>query len=166
MRTFSLCILIVLFLITDSRVMHAQTDNAPLNQIELMKQWIGTWKTEGTYLSGDIQPYGNTGLLGYQKAQLKDSVANEYKFIYGYDKKSDKYIVAGIGKDKPEIMLMVFWFTKENICEKVPFEYISNPESAPSRAIFEFKSDNLIKGTYKEKGKPDRIYTMVREKTD
>lgn len=164
MRTFSLCTLIVLFLIFDSRVMQAQTDSTPLNQVELMKQLIGTWKTEGTYLSGEIKPFGITGLLGYQKAQFKDSVANEYKLIYGYDKKSDKYIVAAIGKNKPEITLMVFWFTKENIFEKIPFEYISNPELSPTRAVFEFKSNNLIKGTYKEKGKPDRIYTMVREK--
>ena len=163
MRAFYLCTLIVLGLIVSPKVMQAQTNQTPLNQIELMKQWIGTWKTEGTYLSAEIHPYGIDGLEGFQKTQFKDSIKSEYKFIYGYDKKSDKYIFASIGKNSSGVVLMAFWFTAKNLCERIPFEYISNPEQASSRAIYEFKSNNSIKATFIEKNKPDRIYTMIRE---
>ena len=163
MRAFYLCTLIVLGLIVSTRDMQAQTNQTPLNQIELMKQWVGTWKTEGTYISAEIHSYGIDGLEGFQKTQFKDSIISEYKFIYGYDKKSDKYIFASIGKNSPGVILMAFWFTAKNLCERIPFEYISNPEQASSKAIFEFKSNNSIKATYIEKSKPDRVYTIIRQ---
>ena len=163
MRAFYLCTLIVLGFIVNPKVMQAQTNQTPLNQIELMKQWIGTWKTEGTYLSAEIHQYGIDGLEGFKKTQFKDSIKSEYKLIYGYDKKRDKYIFASIGKNSPGVILMAFWFTAKNLCERIPFEYISNPEQASSRAIYEFKSNNSIKATFIEKNKPDRIYTMIRE---
>jgi hypothetical protein len=129
-----------------------------------MKQWIGSWRTEGTYLSSEIHSYGIDGFEGSQKTQVKDSILSEYKFIYGFDKKSDKYIVASISKYSPGVILMVYWFTSENICERIPFEYISNPEQATSRGKIEFKSKDLIVGTFMEKNKPDRTYTITREK--
>jgi hypothetical protein len=140
----------------------AQTANNKLNQVELMKQWIGSWKTEGTFLSSEIHAYGIDGFEGSQKTQVNDSIVSEYKFIYGYDKKNDKYVVASISKYSPGVTLMVFWFTSENICERVPFEYISNPEQATSRGIIEFKSKDLMVGTFMEKDKPDRTYRIIR----
>jgi hypothetical protein len=163
MKAFYLWTLVVSCLIVSSKVMQAQTKQTPLNQIELMKQWIGTWKTEGTYLSSEIHSYGIDGLEGFQKIQFKDSIISEYKFIYGYDKNSDKYIFAAIGKNSPGVILMAFWFTEKNLCERIPYEYISNPEQASSRAIYEFKSNNSVKATFVEKNKPVRVYTIIRQ---
>ena len=141
-----------------------QTAKTRLNQVELMKKWIGYWRTEGTYITSEIRPYGIDGLEGYQKAQVKDSVAQEHRFIYGYNKNIDKYISASISKNNSGLFLVVFWFTSANTCERIPFEDISDPEKASSIAIYEFKSENQIIATFMEKNKPDRTYTIVREK--
>jgi hypothetical protein len=122
MKTFRSAKLIVLFLLFCSNGVKAQTMQTKLNQVELMKQWIGSWRTEGTYISSEIHSFGIDGLEGFQKTQFKDSIASEHKFIYGYDKKSDKYISASISKNNPGVSLMVFWFTSENTCERIPFE--------------------------------------------
>jgi hypothetical protein len=164
MKTLCLNAIISVFLLVNSNGILAQATQTKLNQVELMKQWIGSWRTEGTYISSEIHSYGIDGLEGFQRTQFKDSIASEHKFIYGYDKKTDKYISASIGKNNSGVLLMIFWFTSDNNCERIPLEYISNPEQATSKAIYEFKSKDLIVATFKEKNKPDRTYTITREK--
>jgi hypothetical protein len=138
-----------------------------LNQVELMKKWIGTWKNEigkdSTVISEFI-PMGKGGLEGYQNSFLKGKIVSEEKNLWGYDKKSDKYFCARIWKDKPDIILFAFWFTSENTCERIPFEYISNPEQAPIKTIYEFKSPNSVTKTDFEKNKPVKTYTGFRIK--
>jgi hypothetical protein len=164
MKTICSTKVIILFLLLCSTEVKAQTMQTKLNQVELMKQWIGSWRTEGTYLTSEMHSYGIDGLEGSQKTQVNDSIVSEYKIIFGYDKKSDKYISAGISKYSTGVILMVFWFTSGNICERVPFEYISNPDQATSRGRIEFKSKDLMVGTFTEKNKPDRTYRIIREK--
>lgn len=43
-----------------------------------MKQWIGSWRTVGTYISSEIHSFGNDGLEGFQLAQFKDSIGLRY----------------------------------------------------------------------------------------
>jgi hypothetical protein len=163
MKTLCLNSIIAMFLFFHSNGILAQTTQTNLNQVELMKQWIGSWRTEGTFLTTEIQSFGTDGLEGSQKIQVKDSIVSEVKMIFGYDKKSDKYIVASISNSRQGVILMALWFSSEHLCERIPFEYISNPEQATTRAILEFKSKDLMVGTYKEKNKPDRVYTSTRE---
>jgi len=156
--------LIILLMAVCSNALTAQTTSTHLNQVELMKKWIGSWRTEGTYITSEIRRYGIDGLEGYQKVQIKDSIAQEHRFIYGYNKNIDKYISASISKNNSGLFLMAFWFTSENICERIPFEDISDPGKASSRAIYNFKSSDQIIATFKEKNKPDRTFAIVREK--
>jgi hypothetical protein len=116
MKTFLSAKLIVIFLLLCSNGVKTQTLQPQLNQVELMKQWVGSWRVKGTYITSGINSFGIDGLEGFQKTQFKDSIASEHKFIYGYDKKSDKYISASISKNKPGVSLMIFWFTSENTC--------------------------------------------------
>jgi hypothetical protein len=162
MKKFYLTFSIALLLLICAIQIQAQTTQTQLNQVELMKQWIGSWKTEGTPIFSEIKSFGNDGLEGFQKTIVNDTIRSEHKFIYGYDKKSDKYVSAGISKNNSGILLMVFWFTSKNTCEKVPFEYISNPEQATSKAIYEFKSPDSMIATFIEKDKPTRTYTVIR----
>jgi hypothetical protein len=138
-----------------------------LNQVELMKKWIGTWKNEigkDTTVISKFIPIGKGGLEGSQNSFLKGKIVSEEKNLWGYDKKSDKYFCARIWKDKPDIILFAFWFTSENTCERIPFEYISNPEQAPIKTIYEFKSPDLVTKTDFEKNKPVKTYTGFRIK--
>ena len=138
-----------------------------LNQVELMKKFAGKFKGElgkDTVVISDIKSFGISGLEANQKMLFKDKVLSEEKNVWGYDKKYDKYICSRVWKDNPEIVLMVFWFTSENTCERIPFEFISNPEQATSRAIYEFKSPDLIIKTDIVNGKPVRTYSWTRVK--
>jgi hypothetical protein len=138
-----------------------------LNQVALMKKFAGKFKGElgkDTVVISDIKSFGISGLEANQKMLFKDKVLSEEKNIWGYDKKYDKYICARIWKDNSEIVVMVFGFTSENTCERIPFEFISNPEQATSKAIYEFKSPDLIIKTDIVNGKPDRTYSWRRVK--
>jgi hypothetical protein len=132
-----------------------------------MKKFAGKFKGElgkDTVVISDIKSFGISGLEANQKMLFKDKVLSEEKNVWGYDKKYDKYICARIWKDNPEIVLMVFWFTSENTCERIPHEFISHPELATSKAIYEFKSPDLILKTDIVNGKPVRTYSWTRAK--
>ena len=136
-----------------------------LNQVELMKKFAGKFKGElgkDTIVISEIKSFGISGLEANQKILFKDKILSEEKNVWGYDKKYDKYICARIWKDNPEIVLMVFWFTSENTCERIPFEFISNPELATSKAIYEFESTDLTIKTDIVNGKPVRTYSWTR----
>jgi len=139
-----------------------------LNQVELMKQVIGTWKGEFTnkdsFIIAEIKPFGNGGMEGNQKWFFKDKILFEQKFVSGYDKKSDKFIGSMVSNNNPEIFIFALWFTSKNIYERIPFEFIANPEQANSKGIYEFKSPDMFEVTFSAKDKPDRTYTWVRVK--
>ena len=162
MKTFYLTIMVVVLILLCTNEMQAQTTQTQLNQVELMKQFLYTWKCEfgkDTIVISETKAFGNGGLKMYQKWLFKDEIMFEQKFIWGYDKKSDKYICAKIKNDNPEISLILFWFTSGNICERIPYEYISNPDLPASRAIYEFKSKDLMVATFYKKNKLDRTFT-------
>ena len=95
---------------------------------------------------------------------FKNKILSESNYVIGYDKKSDKYIGAMINKVNPEINLMGLWFTSKNKYERMPLEFVSNPEQATSKAIYEFKSIDMFTATFINKNKPDKTYTWVRVK--
>jgi hypothetical protein len=70
------------------------------------------------------------------------------KQLWGYDKKNDKFIGAGIWKSSPEMSIAAFWFTSNKICEVVPYQDISNPEKASVKWEWEIKSPDLAICTY------------------
>jgi hypothetical protein len=164
MKKYSINTLFVLILVFFPFALHSQSPKPGLNQVELMKQWIGLWKTEGTNITSELKAFGMNGLEGYQMIHVKDSVVSEYRFVYGYDKRSDKYISASISRNSQGILLMAFWFISKNKCERVPAEFINNPDQSSSRAIYEFKTPDLIVATFFEKDKPNRVYNIIREK--
>jgi len=71
-----------------------------LNQVELMKQMVGTWKLESvkdTTIYFDFKPYG-TGLEGTLKWMNKGKMVTEAKQLWGYDSKIDKFTISMIVK--------------------------------------------------------------------
>ena len=115
-----------------------------LNQVELNKQWMGTWKWEGandTTIFWDNKSYG-TGLEGHIRFVTKGQAFMERKEFAGYNKEYDKYISAQMTKGE-EIEMSAYWFTSKNKCIQVPFEYILNPEKASYRIEIEFKSPDI-----------------------
>ncbi len=125
-----------------------------LNQVELFKQFTGTWKAEvgkDTTFIWEGKSYGN-GLDVNVKTETKGKIIEEGKVIISYDNKSDKYIQARIMKGAGSL-IGEMWFTSKNICEAIYLQDISNPENAASKWKFEFKSPNLMVQIVTENGK-------------
>lgn len=136
-----------------------------LNQVELMKQILGTWKGEiakDTIYIAEQKLYG-TGLLGTIKTVTKGKTIMEGEAIIGYDKKIDKFIETDLIEGS-DIMVYGIWFTSKNTCIEVPYENISNPENAPVKWQYEIKSPDVFVWNFIENNKTTKSLTFNREK--
>jgi hypothetical protein len=96
MKTLFLTAMTVVFLLCLTIGVQAQTTQTKLDQVELMKQFLGTWKYElakDTTIISEFTPFGTAIEDNYQivtKGKILDS-GNE---LLGYDKNSDRIITA------------------------------------------------------------------------
>lgn len=146
MRALSLTTMIAVFLsLYTNGELQAQTTQTKLNQVELMKQFLGSWKCEiakDTIEYTDLKSYG-TGLYADFKHVTKDKIFLEGKQLYGYDSKMDKFILSVLIKGI-DIQLIAMWFTSKNVCVVYYYRDISNLEKAPFKVEIEFKSPNIM----------------------
>jgi len=162
MKTLFSSSMIVLLLLCANGI-QAQTTQTKLNQVELIKQFIGNWKVEigkDTTAFYDIKPYG-TGLDCNFKHVTKGKIFVEGKELWGYDKASDKMIVAYEGMD---MELLVLWFTSKSKCVFILYKDISNPEKASFKLDTEFKSPDMYLQTKLVNDKPVLNLTYKRIK--
>jgi hypothetical protein len=140
-------IVIAVLLLLISNGLKAQNAQTKLNQVELMKQFIGAWRAESyndNIMIMEFTPFGNT-ITGNAKVISPDTSFDMKKFFLGYDEKNDKIVMAEIYIYTPNMDITACWFISEDIMNSVPYQDISNPENAVIKWIFEFKSpDKLI----------------------
>jgi len=106
----------------------AQTKEQRLNQIELMKQLLGTWKTEfsnGDSMILDFTTFGNA-MVGKVKSTANGVTKDVILEIWGYDEKNDKIIVAEVFNNTPVMEIDVIWFSSKKVIEGVMQKDISN----------------------------------------
>lgn len=133
-----------------------------LNQVELLKQFIGTWKSdfgEGTVFIGNNKPFGN-GLLCTSQIINNGKIIDSISQLFGYDKKADKFIMAELIESSPVIELCSIWFTSEKEGEII----VTNPENAPLKYRFEFKTPDMLVQHAFQDGNVVREITLSREK--
>jgi hypothetical protein len=143
----------------------ASEPSKELNQVELMKQWIGTWKCDiakDTTAVWVETSYG-TGLEGIYKYATKGKFFLEGKEFAGYDKRFDKYIAAQMVRGK-DIEIYAVWFTSKYKCILLPFSDISNTESASFRTESTFTSSDIEVDTTFVNNKPVKTETWTRVK--
>jgi hypothetical protein len=166
MKALCLNTMVVVFLSLCTNVIQAQTTQTKLNQVELMKQFLGTWKGEmgkDTAFVMEIKSFYN-GFESYLKTETKGKIIIEEKTIMGYDKKNDKLIESGIMNSSPDIISWANWFSSSNKMEAVLLEDISNPEKANLKWTFELKSPDLMVWSNIVNNKTTGTYTFHREK--
>jgi hypothetical protein len=143
MNTISRSFLVAVFQLIIIAGIQAQDVQSKLNQIELMKQFIGTWKCElgrDTFLITETKPFG-TGMISKSQILTKDNVLDSILQVFGFDKKADKFIMAELIKSSQAIEICSTWFTSDKVGEIL----IINPDNAPLKFKFEFKSPtNLV----------------------
>lgn len=143
----------------------AQTTQANLNQVEMMKQFIGTWQTEmgkDTTFMMEGKTFGK-GLEFYWKTETKGRIISEGKSIMGYDKMNKRIIEPQIWDSSPNIIIWSGLFTSSNKYEAILFKDISDPEKANVKWEYDFKPANLLECTYKVNKKTVAAYTLKRE---
>jgi hypothetical protein len=164
MKTFSTIPLIVLFFFINTNRMQAQTAQTKLNQVELMKQFIGTWKSEfgdGTIFTSENRPFGN-GMICNSQIVTKGKTVDSVTQLFGYDNKTDRFIIAELKTSSPVIELCATWFSSKNTGEIV----VINPDNAPFTFKFEFKTPDVIIQTAISDGKVVNEITLTRIESD
>ena len=164
MTTLYKTILIVGFVIINTFASQAQTTDNKLNQVELMKKFVGRWKCElgkDTVMIGDNVAFG-TGLICSSQIMANGKILNSVKQLYGYDKKMDKFIVAELIESSPVIEICNSWFTSQDTGELV----VINPDNAPFRFKFVFKNADLIVQTAIQNDEVVKEVTLTRIKDE
>jgi len=122
----------------------AQNPQQKLDQVSLMKQLIGLWRLEISHDSAffmDLRPYGDTGFVVSTWYVAKGERFGEGQRLYGYDKKSDKYVGMSIRKTAGRITFWTLWFTSDHRLEAYNFRDLFNPSGSVSRrSVAEIKT--------------------------
>ena len=162
MKIFYKIFLITGFLLLSINLIQAQTISTNLNQVELIKQFVGSWKCElgkDTIITGKNISFG-TGLVCNSQVIAKGKIINSVKQLYGYDKKIDKFIIAELKESSPGIEICKVWFVSKNKGELV----ITNPDNVTIKYKFEFKTPNIIVQTALQGNKVIKEITLTRVK--
>ena len=162
MNTIFRSFLVAVFQLIIIAEIQAQDVKSKLNQIELMKQFIGTWKCElgrDTFLITQTKPFG-TGMISKSKMFTKDNVLDSIIQVFGFDKKADKFIMAELIKSSQAIEICSTWFTSNKAGEIL----IINPDKAPLKFAFEFKSPTYLVQTATYGDKIVKVITGVKFK--
>lgn len=156
--------LIAIFLLTCINELQAQTTQTKLDQQKLIKQFSGKWKCElgkDTFLITESNLFG-TGMVSNSQMVANGKVIDSIRQLYGYDKKSDKFIIAELIESSSAIEICNVWFTSENSGEIV----IINPDNSPLKYKFEFKNPDMIVQTAMFNGKVFKEITGNRTKNE
>jgi hypothetical protein len=165
MKKICLIITIAVFLLISLNGLQAQTPQAKLNHVELMKQFTGTWKCENKDTTFIIEDkYYGGGHDVYVKRETKGKIIREAKTLVGYDKKNDILVESILEYNNPNIMLGAMWFTATNKFEEIPLEDISNPEKVTEKWTYELKSPDLLIETYFQNNKVVSVHNYKRVK--
>ena len=162
MNTIFRSFLVAVFQLIIIAGIQAQDVQSKLNQIELMKQFIGTWKCElgrDTFLITETKPFG-TGMISKSQIFTKDNVLDSIIQVFGFDKKADKFILAELIKSSQAIEICSTWFTSDKAGEIL----IINPDNAPLKFKFEFKSPTNLEQTATYGDKIVKVVTGVKLK--
>jgi hypothetical protein len=136
-----------------------------LTQVELSKYFLGTWQCEIAKDTYQVCAYKllGTGMEANIKIVTKGKTVQEGKLLYGYDKKSDKFIQIFVMSGS-DMDVRAFWFTSKNTGEGVLLKDISNPDNANIKMKFEIKSPDLWVATAIENTKTIGTSTYTRVK--
>jgi hypothetical protein len=165
MKTLCLTTLTAVFLLICTDGLQAQSTQPKPNQVELMKQLIGSWKADfakDTTVFWEAKPFG-TGLECYYKSITKEKILMEGKQLFGYDKKIDKYVAVNLVKGM-DIEIWALWFTSSNKYIITYYSDISNPDKSSFKVDGEFISPNGYNETFIINGKPVITYKYTRVK--
>jgi hypothetical protein len=165
MKTLSITLILAVFQVFCTDEIQAQTTQPKLDQVELMKQFLGSWKCDvdkDTTAFWNTKSYG-TGLVCEYNYVKNGKIASEGKQLWGYDKTIDKFYATTLPKGM-DIYIDVYCFISKDKCKIFTLYNIDNPEKASVRWEIEFKSPEMFIETYISNNEPFKIRTFTRIK--
>ena len=138
-------VLFSFLILFNMNTIQAQTSATKLDQVELMKKFIGNWKGEfgdNQVFTSENKPFAN-GMISMSRITKNGEIIESLAQLFGYDNKTDKFIIAELKESSSVIEICSTWFTSVNSGEII----ITNPNDAPYRFKFEFKTPDLIEQT-------------------
>jgi hypothetical protein len=157
---------IILLLLLGANVAQAQTTQPKLDQMALMKQYLGIWKGEvakDTVMILNFTPYGKAIEDNY-KLVTKGKILFSGKEIYGYNQEYDKIIIASLTDYSPEIGLGVGWVISKDTGNVVGYQYLSNPEKDNNKVQWILIPPDSAKRIVYQNNKVISVSTYFREK--
>jgi len=145
MKKITIFLLLSFLILFNMNTIQAQTSATKLDQVELMKKFIGNWKGEfgdNQVFTSENKPFAN-GMISMSRITKNGEIIESLAQLFGYDNKTDKFIIAELKESSSVIEICSTWFTSVNSGEII----ITNPNDAPYRFKFEFKTPDLIEQT-------------------
>lgn len=142
MRLITNTLLFTLFIFTTMNKLQAQETPIKLDQVELLKQFIGSWTCDyegGASLVIKNTPFGN-GMISNSKVVNNEETIETIIQLYGYDKEKDIINVAELIKSTSDLEIINLKFISETSGEMI----VTNTENAKYKWRFEFKTPDLI----------------------
>lgn len=158
---FSVAIALVVF---GCQGLHAQDPVQKLDQVKLMKQFVGKWKADmgkDTLLTSEYKDWG-TGIDGTARMEVGGKVVMERRQLFGYNTKTNQFTEAEVTKGS-DIELWGCWWTSETRMVGVALENLSLGEKAPLFVEILMKSGKSFQQKVWQNGKMVFTKTMVRQ---
>lgn len=146
MRKIFIASVIALLLMLCSNAVQAQSSQINLNQAELLRKYIGTWKAEvgkDTTRWFEFSFYGENALVGSFKIKAQDKIIYQNKQMWGYDNRSEKIIGVELEKKSGTMTYYLCRFISENIFEGAAIRDITHPDIVSEKFYEEFKSPDM-----------------------
>lgn len=144
----------------------ADKNSGQQEQIELHKQFIGSWKGEtgkDTTLFWDVKPYG-TGMECYFKLLTKGKIVMEGKQLWGYDAGAGKFTMCEMMKGVDNAIYSS-WFDSKSTCTMQYYGPVTTTASGDTwEWKIEFKSPDMFEETILKNNKPTQTITVNRVK--
>ena len=163
MKPFCKTIFLVIFILIPPDNLQSQTIQTKLNQVELIKQFTGSWKCDiakDTISFWEAKSYG-TGLDCNYRFVTKEKIFKEGKQLWGYDRKTDKFIWSIMDKGG-DIEIYAAWFISETKYIEILYSYILNPEKSSWKCEGEFRTPDKMVETTTVNNKSIRTDTYTR----
>ena len=138
-----------------------------LNQMELVKQFAGTWKGEmgkdTSFVWSSNGEFKDNVLLFDLKMMVKGKLISEGKSSVVYDKRSGKFIETEHIKGSDPVVY-AWWFTTNNMINSVMIHDIATPDKAAMNATLEFSKDGTAKQVFYKSEKEVWSVNYTRQK--
>ncbi|WP_321517961.1 hypothetical protein [uncultured Bacteroides sp.] len=166
MKKIFLTTMFIVSMLLCANGIHAQIEQTELNQVELHKQYLGTWKSEykDTTVVFVFTPYGKGSLQSNCEVSTKNKTIFQCRQVWAYDQNCNKMLGIQFEKNTSNITTYLCWFIskKENETVQIIIRDPEHIEKAKEQWTEVFKSRDLFIQSHMINNKTVSVRTFMR----